>query len=83
MGAGRQYPLIAAWAHPKLLNMRDFQAGSGFPPGSKTRYNLTPVNPLANRREHRLGLFPSARLFVPKRAIGPAKFRAYMVQTHP
>src|SRR6202043_871545 len=27
--------------HPKLLNMRDFLALSGFPPGTKTRYNLT------------------------------------------
>jgi hypothetical protein len=64
--------------HSKLLNMRDFRARSGFPLAGKTRYNLL----VANRREPRLGLFSSAWLFVPRSAIGQAKFRAYMLQTH-
>jgi len=62
-----------------LLNMRRFQARSGFPPAPKTRYYLS----CGNRREQRLGLFPPAWLFMPDHAIGQAEFRAYMLQTHP
>jgi hypothetical protein len=83
MGEGWQSPPLSPGVHPKLLNMRDFQAGSGFPPGSKTRYNLTLVNPWQTGESTGLGLFPPAWLFMPKLAIGPAKFRAYMLQTHP
>jgi predicted lipid-binding transport protein (Tim44 family) len=60
--------------HSKLLNMRDFRALSGFPLAAKTRYNSM----VANRLEHCLGLFPPAWPFMPKRAIGQAKFRAYI-----
>jgi hypothetical protein len=58
--------------------MRDFRASSGFPLWVKTRYNSA----VGDRREHWLGLFPPAWLFMPKRAIGQAKFRAYMLQAH-
>jgi len=37
--------MMALAGHPKLLNMRDFRAGSGFPLAAKTRYNLTIGNP--------------------------------------
>jgi hypothetical protein len=63
--------------HSKLLNPRDFRAGSGFPLCAKTGYNL----PAANGREHRLGTLPGVFTMTPKYATGRAKFRAYMLQT--
>jgi hypothetical protein len=51
----------------------------GFPLAAKARYNSL----VANGQEHRLGLLPPSWLFMTKRAIGQAKFRAYMLQTHP
>jgi hypothetical protein len=59
---------------PKLLNKRDFQAGSGFPlsrKGATIRPTSAPVDAI-------LAVFPQTRRSVPKRAIGWAKFRAYM-----
>jgi hypothetical protein len=56
----------------------------GFPLATKTRYNPSrgkPAKPLAWPYFHRH--FPPQWLFEPKRAIGWAKFRAYMLQTHP
>jgi hypothetical protein len=40
IGDRGKYWSLTLCVHPKLLNMRDFQAGSGFPPAAKTRYNL-------------------------------------------
>jgi hypothetical protein len=51
----------------------------GFPLGIETRYHSLVVN----GQELQLGLFPPAWLFMPKSVIGSAKFRAYMLQTHP
>jgi hypothetical protein len=56
----------------------------GFPLAAKTRYNWfrgKPAKPLAWAYFRRQ--FPLPWLFEPKRAIGWAKFRAYMLQTHP
>jgi hypothetical protein len=81
--AGRgKYPSLAGGIHSKLLNMRDFRALEGFPLPAETRYNSFPANRRQTGAEHRPGLFPPAWLFMPKRAIGSAKFRAYMLQTH-
>src|ERR1700704_2843711 len=46
-------------AHPKLLNMRDFQARSGFPPVAERRYNSVAVT--GNNR--RLGPISSGTAF--------------------
>jgi hypothetical protein len=46
----------------------------------KTRYNLFLGKPM---RASGFGLFPWAWGFMPKSAIGRAKFRAYMLLTHP
>jgi hypothetical protein len=64
---------------PKLLKIRDFQAGSGFPCRQK---HATILSQLTGN-EHRLGLFPHGMVFHAKPAIGRAGFRAYMLQTHP
>jgi hypothetical protein len=69
----------AAEGMAKLLNKRDFQALSGFP---SPRIRAT-IRRRQMGKSNRPGLFPPAWLFMPKRAIGWAKFRAYMVQTHP
>jgi hypothetical protein len=60
--------------------MRDFQGMIGFPLAAKTRYN-----PLLGKPARAVGLalFPPTWVFEPNRAIGWAKFRAYMLQTHP
>jgi hypothetical protein len=65
--------------YSKLLNMRDFRARSGFPLHVKTRYNST-----CGYRVKSIGLaYFTVLAFVSGRAIGQAKFRAYMLQTHP
>ena len=79
VGCQRQYRAGMSKKHSKLLNVRDFRACQGFPLAAKTRYNSL----VANRRELWPGQFPPAWLFMPKRAIGPAEFRAYMLLTHP
>jgi len=65
--------------HSKLLNMRDFRALSGFPLQVKTRYNST----CGYRVKASAWPIFTVVAFMPGRAIGQAKFRAYMLQTHP
>jgi hypothetical protein len=64
-------------ARLKLLNMRDFQPLSGFPSQPKratiARSQTGEIIGLAN---------PQTRVLKPKRAIGRAKFRAYMQLIH-
>jgi hypothetical protein len=62
------------------LNMRDFRALSGFPLGMKTRYNSACGYRV---RASAWAYFHCHGFFMPRRAIGQAKFRAYMLQTHP
>jgi hypothetical protein len=52
----------------------------GFPLTAKTRYNSRLGKPA---KAVGLTLFPPTSVFEPNRAIGRAKFRAYMLQTHP
>jgi hypothetical protein len=62
---------------PKLLNMRDFQALSGFPSQQK-RATIR----VGKRVRARAWSVPAAWHFMPD-AHWPAEFRAYMVQIHP
>ena len=64
---------------PKLLNMRDFRALSGFPSQLKRATIRWPQT----GGSIGLAYFREARPFMPTRAIGRAKFRAYMQLTHP
>jgi hypothetical protein len=52
----------------------------GFPLATKTRYNSSRGKPA---KAVGFARFPPPWLFEPKRAIGWAKFRAYMLLTHP
>jgi hypothetical protein len=58
------------------LNKRDFQAGSGFLLFQKR----ATIRPKSAPIGVTLAVFSKARPSVPKRAIGWAKFRAYMVE---
>jgi hypothetical protein len=62
----------------KLLNKRDFQAGSGFP----QRWKRATIRPKLAPMDTTLAGFPQGWRAVPKRAIGWAKFRAYMGEAH-
>ena len=66
-------------AGPKLLNMRDFRALSGFPSQPKRATIRWPQT----GGSIGLAYFRDARPFMPGCAIGRAKFRAYMQLTHP
>jgi hypothetical protein len=61
-----------------IVEYARFPGRTGFPLATKKRYNSL----VANGRKRRLGLFPSALLFMPRSAIGRAKFRAYMLLIH-
>jgi hypothetical protein len=52
----------------------------GFPLVAKTRYNSRLGKPA---KTVGLAQFPPTSVFEPNHAIGWAKFRAYMLQTHP
>jgi hypothetical protein len=69
-------------ARLKLLNMRDFRALSGFPSGPKRATTHQPQTGESIGLAHFLGPIPQPRPLMPKRAIGRAKFRAYMQLTH-
>jgi hypothetical protein len=59
--------------------MRDFQAVSDFP----SRPKRATIRRPQTGDSIGLAYFREAWLFMPKRAIGRAKFRAYMLLTHP
>jgi hypothetical protein len=63
--------------------MRDFRALSGFPSQPKRATIAVPQTGESIGLAYSLGLFPQARPLMSKRAIGRAKFRAYMLLTHP
>jgi hypothetical protein len=86
-GSFRHWPADRSGPHasdrhrgcPKLLNMRDFRALSGFPSQPKRATIRRPQT----GESIGLAYFPLARPLMPRRAIGRAKFRAYMLLTHP
>ena len=82
-GAMPKIPIAGADSLPrirsKLLNMRDFRASEGFPSLPKG----ATIQPWQPGKSTGLAHFRRHGLDHAKRAIGLAKFRAYMLQTQP